>query len=247
MRRLFNTLSILFLLCFCELTQAQVITIGLEPFPPFVNQQGEGLTIDMLRKLERISSLTFQVEIMTYARAKHELQSDRLVIAGHTPKGKETAEFYQYAIELEWQIDTTADIFSFNAEYLDKDKIRKGKLGTTLGNAGFFAEILGVEKERFTEVSSLNQLVDMFIVGRLDAILFERASVMTLLQRKKVPDVYYQSIGVVPASIAVKKSPEGMQLKSHLDSLIGQVNTEEIFADYLKFTRLPDKGIVPTE
>lgn len=245
MRLLSQFLLILLFSINCHFSYAHVVTIGLEPFPPFVDQSGKGLTINLLKEVERISSFKFDIEVMTYARAKHELKNNRLTIAGHTPKGNETSEFYQYAEELDWQIDTTADVFAFDVKYLESKKVVKGKLGTTLGNAEFFAEMLGISKDKFVEVSSLNQLVDMFIVGRLDAILFERASVMTLLQKKQIPHVHYRSIGVVPASIAVKKSPQGKALKAKLDALIERVNTDEIFSSYLKYTRLPNEGVVP--
>ena len=217
----------MFLLCCVVLIQTTTVlastenvTVGLEPFPPFVDEHGRGLTINMFREIEKISPIRFHVEIMTYARAKHELSKGRLSIAGHTPKDLETSSFYQYAQELNWKIDTTSDLFVFNRKFLDLAKIKRERIGTTLGNAHFFAEILGIEKERFIEVKDLGNLVSMFQRGRIDVLLFERASVMTLLQQRNIKGVFYQSIGNIPASIAVAKTPAGDRLKS----TIGCVN-----------------------
>mgnify|MGYP000228418302 CR=1 FL=1 len=83
---------------------AQNVTVGMEPFPPFITEQVTGYSVDMLRAIEKISDLKFDIEIMTYARAKHELEFNRLDIAGHTPKELETKGFYRYAQELDWHI-----------------------------------------------------------------------------------------------------------------------------------------------
>ena len=68
---------------------------------------------------------------------------------------------------------------------------------------------------------------------------------MTLLQEKLSPDVYYQTIGLVPASIAVSNDGKGYRLKAKLDRLIRQLDHEKIFSGYLKFNRLHATGKVP--
>lgn len=225
--------------------ERQTVTVGLEPFPPFINGDGNGLTVDMFREIERVTDLKFDVNIMTYARAKYQLSRQKLTIAGHTPKNLESDDFYQYAIELDWQIDTTSDLFVFDKKYFDLSSVETGRIGTTTGNAGFFSKLLAIEASRFTEVKELNHLVSMFVSGRLDVMLFERASVMTLLQQRKVHGVYYKSIGQVPASIAVANTEQGKQLKAKLDKAIRQLDTKKIFASYLIYAQLPDTGKVP--
>jgi len=224
---------------------AEKIYIGMEPFPPFVNAQGTGLTIDMLHAIEAISDLEFTIEIMTYARAKHELKNNRIDIIGHTPKNLETPEFYLYAQELDWIVDTTSDIFVFDRQSFNLGKLKQGRIGTTLGNADFFSNQMGVPREKFIQTATLRQLVDMFVKRRIDVLVFERVSVMTLLQEKKVAGVYYQSIGKVPASLGVFKNPSGDKLKQKIDDLIEQLPLDEIFSGYLKYTLLPEKGKVP--
>ena len=217
----------------------------MEPFPPFVNAQGNGLTIDMLHAIEDISDLEFNIEIMTYARAKHQLKNNRIDIIGHTPKDLETPSFYQYAQELDWIVNTTSDIFVFDRQYFDLAKLKSGRIGTTLGNADFLAKQMNIPRDKFIQTATMRQLIDMFVKRRIDVLVFERVSVMTLLQELKITGVYYQSIGKVPASLGVYKNSSGDELKKKLDGLIKQLPLDEIFSGYLKYTILPDKGKVP--
>lgn len=224
---------------------AERINVAMEPFPPFVNAQGTGLTIDMLHAIEKISDLEFNIEIMTYARAKHQLKHQRIEIAGHTPKNLETAEFYLYAQELNWKIDTSSDIFTFERKFLDLSILQKGRIGTTIGNADFLASQMKIPRDMFIQTATLRQLVDMLVKRRIDVLVFERVSVMTLLQEKKVQGVYYQTIGKIPASIAVYRDSQGVKLKEKLDELIKQLPLETIFSGYFQYSNLPESGKVP--
>lgn len=230
---------------FISICYANNLTVAFEPFPPFIKEDGTGFTVDMLRAIEKISDLTFDVHIMTYARAKNELKHHRIDIAGHTPKNLETNEFYQYAQELNWQIETTSDLFSFDPLYFDYKNIKPLRIGTTSGNAAFFAQQIGIDKSYFLEVRSLEQAVNMLIKHRIDVLLFERASVMTLLEQKKIHHVHYKSIGIIPASMAVNNDENGLKLKEQLDTLIDQLNIDEIFSQYLKYKNLPQEGVMP--
>ncbi|GLX77531.1 hypothetical protein tinsulaeT_08710 [Thalassotalea insulae] len=228
---------------FCGKCATRAITIAFEPFPPFITEQGDGLTVDMLHAIEEISNFEFDVQVMTYARAKHELKYGRIDIAGHTPKNLETPSFYQYALELDWQIQTTSDLFALQPQFLSIEQIKEKRIGTTSGNAVFLAQQLGIDASMFVEVRALEQLVDMLIKGRIDVLLFERASVMTLLAEKGVYGVYYQSIAQVPASIAVSNNEQGKALKQSLDSAIKRLDLDSIFSGYLKYIYLPSSGM----
>jgi len=228
-------------------SNSQEVSVGLEIFPPFLNEDGTGLTVDMLREIEQISDLKFDVRVMTYARAKSELHNGRLDIAGHTPKNLETQSFYQYAQELDWQIETRSDFFTFNPKFFNINEVAQKRIGTPTGNAAFFAEQLGIDESRFIEVSTLPQLVDMLLKRRIDVLLFERVSVMTILREKQVKGVHYKSIGVIPASIAVAKNEKGDKLRQQLDDYIAQLDRENIFSGYLNLLVLPESGVVPIE
>lgn len=225
--------------------EAETISIGLEPFPPFINENGEGLSVDMFRAIEKVSDLKFDIKIMTYARAKHELQLKRLDIAGHTPHSLETKDFYQYGQDLNWRIETTSDFFGYDKRLFNPENIQKRKIGTTQGNAGFFAKKLNIDASYFVEVRSLNQLVDMLLKRRIDVILFERVSVMTLLKQRKAEGVYYQSIGHMPASLAVSNDAKGDALKAKLDKAISLIDFDKIYTTFYQYSSLPAQGVVP--
>jgi len=224
---------------------AQNVTVGMEPFPPFITAQATGYSVDMLRAIEKISELKFDIKLMTYARAKHQLEFNQIDIAGHTPKELETDAFYQYAQELDWHVSTKSDLFSFDKKYFNFDNLQRGRIGTTLGNADFFSEKAGIERSKFIETSTLDQLISLLLTRRIDVLIFERVSVMSLLQEKNSQDVYYKTIGEVPASIAVSNNSKGKKLKEKLDSLIDKLDQDKIFSGYLKYSRLPDSGVVP--
>lgn len=235
------------------------ISVGFEPFPPLVNEDGSGFVIDMLNALQENSSLNFNYQIMTYARAKKELQNQRINMIGLTPKDSETQEFYQYAQELTWHFDTTVDLYSTSPKNFELDKLPNHSIGTLIGNADFFAELAGVPREKFIEVNSLSRLVMMMARDRLKVIIFERVAMMSTIKQlqndlnSKVPtefnspenpqQIYYQKFKIIAASLAVAKSEAGYELKKQLDKLL-DVNTLQYFQEITPYAKLPDTGVI---
>ncbi|MBA6362421.1 transporter substrate-binding domain-containing protein [Colwellia sp. BRX8-4] len=235
------------------------ILVGLEPFPPLVNEDGSGFVIDMLNGLQENSTLTFNYQIMTYARAKLELKSYRIDMVGLTPKDSETQSFYQYAQELSWHFDTTVDLYSTSPANFDIKNLPEGSIGTLIGNADFFAELAQVPREKFVEVSSLAQLIMMMARGRLKVILFERVAMMSTIKElqddlsTKVPTefnspespqkIYYQKFKVIAASLAVANDAVGAKLKKQLDALLSD-DTAHYFKKIAPYAKLPDNGII---
>jgi len=251
----------LFLSFFClkSLANHTEILVGLEPLPPLVNEDGTGFVINMLNALQDDSSLNFNYQIMTYARAKRELKSQRIDMIGLTPKNSETQDFYQYAQELTWQVNATVDLYSTSPEHFDLTKLPEHSIGTLIGNADFFAEIAGVPREKFIEVSNLDQLIMMMARGRIKTIIFERVAMMSTIHDlkndlvTKVPaelssskhpqKIYYRIFKKMAASIAVANNKKGKMLKQQLDKLLAN-NTNQYFSQTAPFARLPDTGIV---
>ncbi|MGB1261412.1 MAG: hypothetical protein ACPG52_00765 [Cognaticolwellia sp.] len=221
---------------------SQQLDVGVEPFPPLINEDGSGFVVDMLNSLSRNSDLQFNFHVMTYARAKKDLQSQRLNLIGLTPFQLETQNFYQYANELNWGINTHVDFFSLHEKHFDIEQLSDGSIGTLTGNAEFFAEIINVPAAKFIEVSSLAQLVRMLSLGRLKVILFERASTITAIAALKIDNIYYKNMGVVPASLAVSNSPQGIKLKAQLDKLLLGVDNKKFFNDFIIYNNMPESG-----
>lgn len=226
-------------------TIAQELIFGIEPFPPIFTENGQGLGADLLKKIQKNSDLNFQIRIMTYARAKKELKNDRIDAIGLIPKGLETKEFYQYALELDWYFNNHVDIYSLEQKYLNIDAIPTKSLGTLIGNADFFAAVLNIPRKKFFEVSSLDQLIKMLEKKRLNAIVFERVSTMSSIQKIKQKNVYYRFLKDIPATFAVPNTEQGKELKLLLDSHIKQHTTADTFQRDPRYHNLPIQGKVP--
>jgi polar amino acid transport system substrate-binding protein len=248
--------SLLFLLFSCRLLASnEEILVGLEPFPPLVNEDGTGFVIDMLNSLQENSSLNFDYQIMTYARAKRELIKQRIDMIGLTPKDNETQEFYEYAQELTWHFDTTVDFYSTSPGNFTLENLPNKSVGTLIGNADFFSELSHIPRDKFIEVSSLQQLIMMMARGRVQVIIFERVAMMSTIKGlkkdldTKVPStlksqkIFYQKFKVIPASIAVGNNTSGKKLKQQLDELL-TTNTSQYFTKIAPFAQLPDQGII---
>jgi len=232
------------LLLFASNAYAEKVNVGFEPFPPLINEDGTGYLIDMLNSLTNDSDLTFNFQLMTYARAKKELKEQRLQLIGFTPKNNETENFYLYAEELSWIFNTNVDFFSKNKAYFTIENLPTSSIGTLIGNADFFSEITKIPRKKFVEVSSLNQLVKMLDKERIKVILFERISMITTLKKLNITDIYYQKLANVPASLAVSKAEEGQQLKIKLDKLLNSIDNDTFFKDLSQYNQLANDGIL---
>jgi len=224
--------------------KAEEIIVGLEPFPPLINEDGTGYVISLLKGLSLQSNYTFNIKIMTYARAKVELRKSQIDLIGLTPKNIETIDFYQYADELQWSISTTLDIFSTSNQF-KKFELLKGELiGTLIGNADFFAQQFNIPSENLIEVRSLEQLAKMLVAGRIDYVIFERLAMMTTIKKLAINNIYHQKLKTLPASLAVSKTLKGQALKVKLDSLLANIDEEEYLAQYHKLNNIKQSGKV---
>lgn len=236
----------LLLLFFSFQVFAQTVKVGLEPFPPIINQDGTGIAVELLDSIASKSDLTFDIHLMTYARAKKELVKGDLDLIGISPKGLETQIFYHNAEELDWSFNTTLDIFSKSETNLITNNIEDGSIGTLIGNADFISEVTSLPIEKFVEVTSLDQLGIMLNKKRLKAVIFERVAMINTINRLGLPNIYYQKIRSIPASFAVRKTKEGIKLKQQLDELLKQINTRAYLIPYDNYNQLSNFGIVST-
>ncbi len=113
-------LSVILLSCFFfQPVSADVIKVGLEPFPPLITEDAKGHSISLLRAIEKASDLQFEITIMPYNRAKLLLKKGKLDLIGHTPHHKETSDFYSYARDIQWSIRAITDVYGMNKEELE--------------------------------------------------------------------------------------------------------------------------------
>lgn len=221
---------------------AQQVEVRLEPFPPLVNEDGSGLAVELLAEVEKVSGLEFNIRIMPYSRAKHEVRMGAADMLGPVPLGKETDEFYEWALELDWHFDTRSDLFVLDAENLHPGKLESMVIGVPRGNSGFFSELTGVPRDRFRE-SGLTNLARMLATGRVDALLFERASTFDTLARLNIEGVHYRNLFSIPAGFALHRE-HGVELAERLDAALKEIDPSPVTSTYEYFLGLPDQGVV---
>lgn len=221
----------------------QIVTAAMEPFPPLINEDGSGYTIDMLKKIEGTSDLKFSITIMNYARAKILLRTNKVDLIAHTPYRLEEPDFYDYAQELTWKIDVISDLYAMSE---DKFKaIANLKIGIPRGNEDFAAGVLGIPKEHFY-VGRIENLLKMLQAGRIDVFWFERVSTMTTLKRLGITKVYYKRIPdyPVPVGIAVAKNSKGTILRHTLEQALAASKWQENFKNNLQFNQYSAEGLI---
>lgn len=234
-------ISLFFSLYACiSFAEKSKVIASLEALPPLVNQDGSGIVIDMLNEIEQVSNYKFDVAIMTYARAKRQLKSAQAQLVGLTPKNSETDEFYEFAIELNWNVLVSVDLFVTDKAMLENYK--EIYIGVPTGNADFFSELFDIPRKNFVEVTSLPQLAQMLNKNRIDAILFERIAIAKTFQKTGFKEVYYRQINITAASLAVANTPIGNILKTQLDYYIDKIDTQKVFQSYNDYLALPKTG-----
>lgn len=220
-----------------------VLSAGLEPFPPLINEDGTGLSVTWLRALAAAAGYRLQVELMPYSRGQLALRTGQIDLLGHVPLGRETERFYLTAAELDWFVPTKLDVFALRPEMLAADRLAQLRIGTPHGNSAFISLLTGIPEANFYE-ASLEQCVRMLQQGRVGALIFERASVMTQLQNAGFDaPVYYRLVEEIPAGFAVHRSRSGLQ--RDLNAAVDEAAHTAIFHAYGEFLALPDHGRVP--
>ncbi len=223
---------------------AETVRVGLEPFPPLITEDGGGHSIDLLKAIEKGSDLRFDITIMPYSQAKDMLREGKLDLIGHTPKGKETQDFYAFAQDIDWSVITILDIYGLNKEGIAEGSFRSLEAyGAPEGNKEFFSEMFGIPVEKFVE-GDLEQLLDYLKAGKIDAFMFDRASSMYTIKRLQVPNVHYRMLSDIGAGFGVRKDDQGAYLKNRMDSAIQSIDIQKALQGYYMFISQPSEGIV---
>lgn len=232
------------LLLFAESVSAEIIKVCVEPFPPLINENGTGYSITLLKEIEKITDLSFDIIVVPYSRAKRQLENNEADLIGHTPHGKETREFYVYAQELDWSLPTISDIYAMKQEIVNREPLSSiNVIGTPRGNKEFFSEFMAIPMEKFYE-GKLDNLLKMMNDNRIEAFIFERASTIETLKKLKIEGVYYKKIDTIGASFAMRNDTHGQILKEKMDNTIKKLNIKHIYKNYDVYTNLPAKGMV---
>ncbi|WP_368171002.1 transporter substrate-binding domain-containing protein [Aeromonas sp. R9-2] len=221
---------------------SQEVMVGLEPMPPLINPDATGYTVTLLKKIEEVSDLKFNIKIKPYVRIRKELKHGSLDLIGHTPYQNETPDFYQYAQDLSWNVISIADIYATSEDKLNLMSARK--IGTPRGNAEFHSAALGIPIAKFTASGDIDSLLKMLEAGRIDIFLFERAATMKEIKNLNIRGFFYKKVMVMPSTLSLRKGPEGDALKLKIERSINKINQEDVFEEYNRYIEMPEKGVV---
>lgn len=225
------------------LASGNEIRVRLEPFPPLIRDDGGGLVVEMLKDVAREHDLSLDIRMVSYSRAKYQLRNGDADLIGLVPLERETAEFYNYARELDWHIDARADLFSHSPALLEDGTWQEHRIGTPWGNAAFFSDMTGLSVDRFVE-SSLPSLTRMLRSQRIDVLLFGRMSTMTTVGKLGLEGIHYRNLYEISAGFAVADSERGRSLAQRLELLLSGPVELDLFEDYLDYADLPQRGVV---
>lgn len=219
----------IFLLLFSfEAFSEEVIRVGLEEAKPIISQEPQGIIEKILGEVEKRTDFKFKISYMTYGRALVELKKGRIDLIGITPTGNETEDFYQFASDLEWSFETYNALFFLKKNSHFKYMVDFKEIGTPSGNEAFMAELLKVKEKTF-HGGKLNSLFQMLEKGRVDAVLFEAISSLTLLRKLKYQDITYRLVNPMRGGLSVsKKRP---LLKAKLDKAINDIQWNKYFQE----------------
>jgi polar amino acid transport system substrate-binding protein len=206
----------------------------------------KGYTIELLKKIESISDLKFEITIVPWIRARKMLKIGVYDMIAHSAPGAEGEEFYTYADELDWKQEVYSDIYTLKRENLNNFK--NILVGVPRGGENAAHELAGIPLKNIWS-GNLENLFKMLVKGRIDAFWYERGSSMSTIRKLKLDNVFYEKLPKNSpfAGIAVQKNEAGLALKEKLDKLIEKVDYDSIFHDYDLFLKMPDSGVLKSE
>ena len=84
----------------------------------------------------------------------------------------------------------------------------------------------------------------MLQVGRIDALIFERSSVMSTLKDLKVYGVRYQKLIDSPGGLAIQRNGLVWSIRSQLESELHKAAMSHRLKKFLDFQQMPDAGVI---
>jgi hypothetical protein len=225
--------------------------VFMDPLPPLSNSDGSGLGPSLLSAAGKLGDIKFTFEVGTFSRGLADLRDRKIDVLLYTANKQEAPEFYETSQEADWTLPARFDLFYVNDAVLQKlEAAKKGEptdltIATALGNKELMASVLGIDPKYLTE-KSIDILPKMLSANRIDGIAFEMTSVYNYIKSDGVKNVKHKMLHdeLMLLSMGLQKSPKGDQFKGKLKELFAKVDTNAIFADYMKLIKLPPTGVV---
>ncbi len=208
------------------------IRVGLEVTPGLLQEDEKGAMDLALKELtQKSKQFKFNIQYLSYQRAKVELEKGNLDFIGLTPHGHEQKSFYKYAQELNWKFDTNLVLFCSSKKALD---LKNGEeVGTPPGNEAFAAKALGIKQSRF-EMGNLKSLLMRVDKGRLPCLVYEEISTLHTAKEMGIKSLYFRKIDHVSASFAFRKGPRVAELIHEMDNALKEINWQKYLINLIR-------------
>ncbi len=225
----------------------------MEAFPPLVREDGSGLFVEVLKRIETVTDLSFSFGVMTLARAKVEVEKGRAEVLMLTAGPDEAPEFHRQFVSLDWGVPVVVDIYYKTDTALEKlERAKAGEetdilIGVLIGNTKVAAKLLELDPTfDFFEVTTERQLILLVDLGRIDLAIWPRQPIFFMARSLGVSGIKYQKIADIKGFMSFKNSPDGIRLRDTIDAAIRQIDITDIFHNYETLLHLPDSGTVPS-
>ncbi len=236
------------LLFFTSTARAERLQVYLEPFPPLVSEQGQGLINQLFSKIEQISDIRFDIHIATTSRIRENLDNGTADLGGPFALVEEELGLMRNAvIPLKIKFLVKNDIYSTKEINTNIQHFKTLKrVGVPFGDEAFVAQLVGISAQQ-VHLQKLDNLCLMLAKGRIDALAFERGAAMSCIQKFQLENIYYRRhpIDDIPVGLVISDTIRGAKIKEKLDRLIETIDMKEALKRYYYFLNLPDHGTVP--
>lgn len=220
--------------------------IALEPLPPFINKgfvnsDKPGISVKLLKAVEKKTGDVFIFSEVPYGRLKLGLRNRQYDLVGHMPYRNEVPDFYTYARDVDWHIDVAMDLYVTDKDNLKK--INSLKIGIPRGNKDFAAKYTGLPIGLFYDKGGIESLLKMLVRGRIDAYWFPRASTVPFLNEME-SRFYYIKLPPesLPIGFSVPDTERGRQLKKKVEEALESIDVHDLFHEIHMVNEMPDEG-----
>lgn len=228
---------------------AETLSIYAELAPPFIKEDGSGLTQQLFKRIAADGDYAFDWRIVpSFSRAWMHVASGQGDVVMHVILDRETEKFNKDMIQSSWFLPVQPALFYKDESVYERFAQSQSQLvdnppsvGLPFGNAHYGVASLGLPKVNFTE-ANIDSLVQMLDRDRIDAIWCMKLNVRTALERHKILGVKSRDY---PANYQIKlgagfqKTDRGRKLKTALDSAVAKLNLEKIMPDVFRLS-MPD-------
>lgn len=220
------------------------IDVTLNPLSPFTNTDGTGLSIDFFNAIESHSSYRFTINSAHFDAAKLRLRRQETDIIGHIGMNYESKSLDKFLQRIDFRFPMMIDLYVKDPAVMDQ--LHTLKIGVLRGSQQIAANVSGIPISQFTGFSNLNKAFKNLAKGTIDAIYYERASLLNASKAFKIKGLYFIQRPANPLyfGYATAKSEQGDKLKAALDKIILKMDTSTLFKGYQHYMDMPQKGLV---